>query len=65
MAGWAFVAFEVFMGEAGNVCGNIPKVNQYVREAFNTMHFIVSVGWSIYASGYFVGYLLGAVEDGL
>jgi len=65
MAGWAFILFEIFMGEAGNVCGNDPKVNQYVREAFSTMRFIVSVGWSIYPLGYFFGYLTGAVDDSI
>merc|ERR1712127_993867 len=65
MAGWAFILFEVFMGEAGQVCGNDPKVNQYVREAFSTMRFIVSVGWSIYPLGYFFGYLTGAVDDSI
>ena len=48
MAGWAFILLEVFMSEAGKVCGNDPKMIQYVREAFNTRRVIVSVGWSIY-----------------
>merc|ERR1712194_145081 len=65
MAGWAFILFEIFMGEAGQVCGNDPKVNQYVREAFSIMRFIVSVGWSIYPLGYFFGYLTGAVDDSI
>merc|ERR1712194_673144 len=32
-------------------------------EAFSTMRFIVSIGWSIYPLGYFFGYLTGAVDD--
>merc|ERR1711865_567856 len=51
------------LGEAGWVVSSDPKVNQYVREAFNTMRFIVTVGWSIYPLGYFFGYLTGAVDD--
>jgi bacteriorhodopsin len=65
MAGWAFILFEIFMGEAGQVCGNDPKVNKYVREAFSIMRFIVSFGWSIYPLGYFFGYLTGAVDDSI
>ena len=53
------------MGEAGNVCGNDPKVNQCVREALNTMRFIVPVGLSVYPLGYFFGYLTGAVHDSI
>jgi len=63
MAGWGFILFEIFVGEAGSVVGSDPKVNQYVREAFNTMRFIVTVGWSIYPLGYVFGYLTGAVDD--
>merc|ERR1712238_314791 len=48
---------------AGSGVGSDPKVNQYVREAFNTMRFIVTVGWSIYPLGYVFGYLTGAVDD--
>ena len=47
------------------MCGTDPKVNQYVREAFNTMRFIVSVGWSIYTLGYLFGYLTGADDDSI
>ena len=36
------------MGEAGGVAG---ECSQVVKEAFNNMHFIVTVGWSIYAYG--------------
>merc|ERR1712118_505280 len=63
MAGWGFILFEIFSGEAGTVCASGDGVNKYVKESFNTMGFIVSVGWSIYPLGYFFGYLMGAVED--
>merc|ERR1712178_348353 len=63
MAGWGFILFEIFMGEAGSVAASGDRVNQYVKEAFATMRFIVTVGWSIYPLGYFFGYLMGAVED--
>jgi len=61
MAGWGFILFEIFVGGAGSTCGQ--QMNPYVKEAFNTMRFIVTVGWSIYPLGYFFGYLQGAVDD--
>merc|ERR1719343_1082167 len=60
MAGWFFILFEIFGGEAGKTAGN---VSQYVSASFKTMRFIVTVGWSIYPLGYFFGYLLGSVDD--
>jgi bacteriorhodopsin len=63
MLGWGFILFEIFSGEAGAVCASGDKVNRYVKESFNTMRFIVTVGWSIYPLGYVFGYLMGAVED--
>jgi len=61
MCGWAFILFEIFMGEAGSASGNCA--NKYVKSSFNTMRFIVTVGWSIYPLGYFFGYLCGTVND--
>merc|ERR1712176_157794 len=63
VAGWGFILFEIFMGEAGNVAASGDKVNEYVKSSFGTMRFIVTVGWSIYPLGYFFGYLLGSVND--
>merc|ERR1712207_97214 len=63
MAGWAFILFEIFGGEASEVAATGDKVNEYVKASFQTMRFIVSVGWSIYPLGYFFGYLLGGVDD--
>jgi len=63
MCGWGFILFEIFAGEAGSVVSSGDKVNKYVKESFNTMRFIVTVGWSIYPLGYVFGYLMGAVED--
>jgi bacteriorhodopsin len=61
MAGWLFILFEIFVGEAGRAARN--KVNQYVNSSFNTMRLIVTVGWAIYPAGYYFGYLKGAVDD--
>jgi len=62
MAGWLFILFEIFAGEAGKVCADDPKVNKYVKDSFNIMRLIVTVGWSIYPLGYFFGYLMAAVD---
>merc|ERR1712046_8867 len=62
LAGWGYILFEIFLGEAGKV--KAGSSNQYVQEAFNVMRFIVTVGWSIYPLGYFFGYLCGAVSPG-
>jgi len=63
MAGWFFILFEVFAGEAGSVAANGQQVNKHVKAAFSIMRFIVTVGWSIYPLGYVFGYLMGAVDD--
>merc|ERR1712241_599000 len=57
----AWLGFAV--GMAGNVAASSDKVNEYVKNSFNTMRIIVTVGWSIYPLGYFFGYLLGGVDD--
>merc|ERR1712217_35923 len=56
MAGWAFILFEIFLGEAGKVAAGGDKVNEYVKQSFSTMRFIVTVGWSIYPMGSSFGY---------
>merc|ERR1719510_548027 len=53
LAGWGFILFEIFAGEAGKTAAD--GANKYVAASFTTMRFIVSAGWSIY--------LMGAVED--
>ncbi len=58
MAGWAFILYEIFLGQAGKISAeNAPPA---VRSAFNTMRLIVTFGWAIYPVGYFFGYLTGA-----
>jgi len=63
MAGWGFILFEIFLGEAGQVAASGDRVNEYVKSSFSTMRLIVTVGWSIYPLGYFFGYLMGGVQD--
>jgi len=63
MCGWAFILYEIFLGEGGNVAASVNEVSPAVKSAFATMRFIVSIGWSIYPLGYFFGYLTGVVSD--
>merc|ERR1711907_914280 len=56
MAGWGFILFEIFAGEAGGLAGDC---SEHVATSFNNMRMIVTVGWAIYPAGY----LFGAVDD--
>lgn len=58
MAGWAFILYEIFMGEASKI--NAQSAPPTVQSAFKTMRWIVTIGWAIYPVGYFFGYLTGA-----
>jgi len=60
LAGWFFILFEIFMGEAG---GTASGCSEAVATSFKNMRLIVTVGWSIYPLGYLFGYLLGAVDE--
>merc|ERR1719230_1996396 len=41
-----------------------PKTaGEFVASAFNTMRFIVTIGWSIYPLGYYFGYLMPTVSS--
>ena len=60
MAGWMYVLYEIFSGEAGRAAhksGNKPFAT-----AFSTLRMIVTVGWSIYPLGYIFGYVTGGVD---
>ena len=58
MAGWAYILYEIFLGEASKV--SAASAPPAVQSAFNTMRWIVTIGWAIYPIGYFFGYLTGA-----
>ena len=57
MVGWAFILYEVFMGQASKI--NAAESPESVQAAFKLMRLIVTFGWAIYPIGYFVGYLMG------
>ena len=58
MLGWFFILYEIFAGEASKI--NATQAPANVQSAFNTMRWIVTVGWAIYPVGYYLGYLTGA-----
>lgn len=58
MIGWGYILYEIFAGEAGKI--NASQAPASVQSAFNTMRWIVTVGWAIYPIGYFFGYLTGS-----
>ena len=57
MAGWAYILYEIFMGEASKV--NASSAPASVQAGFKLMRWIVTVGWAVYPLGYFLGYLNG------
>jgi bacteriorhodopsin len=60
MAGWGYILYEIFAGEAGRVSAASAPAG--VQSAFGTMRLIVTVGWAIYPLGYFFGYLNGSAD---
>ena len=60
MAGWIYILYEIFAGEAGKVSSADAPAS--VQSAFNTMRWIVTIGWAIYPLGYFLGYMAGGTD---
>ena len=61
MAGWIYILYEIFSGEAGRVAAK--SGNKTFVTAFNTLRMIVIVGWAIYPLGYIFGYLNGGLDN--
>merc|ERR1719330_1755145 len=61
LCGWAFILFEIFAGESAKACED-TKVSTAVKASFNNMRIIVSLGWSIYPAGYFLGQINSSAE---
>jgi len=59
MCGWAFILFEIFAGESATASG---EASDAVKASFNNMRIIVSLGWSIYPAGYFLGQVNSSAE---
>ena len=60
MAGWIFILYEIFAGEASKI--SAESAPESVQTAFNTMRWIVTIGWAIYPIGYFMGYMMGSAD---
>ena len=61
MAGWIYVLYEIFSGEAGKAAAK--SGNKSFSTAFSSLRIIVTVGWAIYPLGYIFGNLTGGVDD--
>jgi bacteriorhodopsin len=60
---WLYMIHTLWMGEgaeARNASGNAA-----VTSAYNTMMWIIIVGWAIYPIGYVFGYMLGGADAGM
>ena len=60
MAGWAFIVWEIFKGEASQINAGLSNAN--VQKAYKWMLICVTIGWSIYPIGYFFGYMAGGAD---
>ena len=60
MAGWLYILYEVFSGEAGKAAAK--SGNKGLVTAFSAMRMIVTIGWAIYPLGYIFGYLTGGID---
>ena len=59
IAGWVYILYEIFSGEAGKVA---KSGNKSLVTAFGALRMIVTVGWAIYPLGYIFGYLTGGID---
>jgi len=57
MCGWVFILLNIF------VASNVSSCSAAVRQSYNNMRLIVTVGWSIYPLGYYFGFLQGSVDE--
>lgn len=63
MAGWLYIIYEVFVGEASNI--SAANGTAASKKAFNALRLIVTIGWSIYPIGYVLGYTAEGTDDAL
>ena len=61
MAGWIYILYEIFAGEAGKIFAR--SNNKSLVKAFESMRMILTIGWAIYPLGYVFGYLTGGVDS--
>ena len=63
MAGWIYILFEIFSGEAGKAAGR--GGNKALSTAFSAMRIIVTIGWAIYPLGYIFGILMVTADPNM
>lgn len=63
MAGWIYIIYEVFAGEASRI--NASSGTVAGQKAFNALRLIVTFGWAIYPLGYLYGYMGGGDVNAL
>ena len=61
MVSWLAIIYEIFAGEASKI--NADSANAACQKAFNTLKWIVTIGWAIYPIGYFLGYIAETGSD--
>ena len=61
MIAWIYIIYEIFLGETA--AANASSGNSASQSAFNTIKWIVTVGWAIYPVGYALGYFAGGVDN--
>ena len=61
MIAWVYIIYEIFLGETA--AANASSGNSASQSAFNTIKWIVTVGWAIYPVGYALGYFAGGVNN--
>ena len=61
MIAWVYIIYEIFLGETA--AANATSGNSASQSAFNTIKWIVTVGWAIYPLGYALGYFAGGVNN--
>jgi bacteriorhodopsin len=62
MAAWFYVIWYIMKGEATQINASLANAN--VQKAYKSMTLLVTVGWSIYPLGYFLGYMGGGADAG-
>ncbi len=58
---WIYMIYELRMGEGAKSKNTITNVN--VKSAYDTMMWIVVIGWAVYPVGYYLGYLGGGANS--
>ena len=61
MIAWIYIIYEIFLGETAAAIAS--SGNAASQSAFNTIKWIVTVGWAIYPVGYALGYFAGGVNN--